>query len=140
MTELCFKWLRKVAPVHGLCKKLYINSYDFAELILRRRIQLMPYGNTFRSDAHYNNIVYSLSGRIAEAVAGQRQRRRISWEDLLETHILRPLGMSKTSFYHRRTEAEMFATPYGHVGDADGLRPRPTELNIDIERQYRPII
>jgi len=91
---------------------------------LCRRIRMMPTGNNFRSDATYNNIVYSLAGSIVEAIGEEREKGkqrggpvkrdggRMSWEDELRMRLLDPLKMFNTSFYHRREEPEHFATPY----------------------------
>ena len=62
----------------------------------------------------YNNNMYSLAGRVAEALSGTGQ----SWEDLVTEHILKPLGMDHTTFYHYPREAHQhFATQYTYDDD-----------------------
>jgi CubicO group peptidase (beta-lactamase class C family) len=40
----------------------------------------------FRSSWHYNNLMYMMAGRVAEAVTGE------VWESLVENLLFAPLG------------------------------------------------
>lgn len=54
----------------------------------------MDTGNGFRDQSHYNNILYSVAGLVAETIG------KSSWEDLTVKNIFEPIGMLNTSFFH----------------------------------------
>jgi len=70
----------------------------------------MKTGNRFRTDFWYNNVIYSLSGMVAEAIGG------VTWENLIKDQIFRPLRMLNTSFYHDRDSTDDFAVSYVNNG------------------------
>lgn len=48
----------------------------------------------FRTESRYNNIMFGLVGLVVEELGGK------SWEDLLEEHILKPLGIKGFAHFH----------------------------------------
>ena len=60
----------------------------FDEMIARLR--MVPVASSFRSRFAYNNVTYALAGEVAGRVAGT------TWQSLLKTRILDPLGMTET--------------------------------------------
>ena len=73
-----------------------------------RRIRFLPVSSPFRDEFEYNNWMYGLVGSITEAIGGA------SWEQLLETRLLRPLGMADTRVLGQTVtvDADNFAKPY----------------------------
>lgn len=63
--------------------------FDRKELI--RRARHLPQDREFRSGYSYNNHMYVAAGEVAGAVAGS------SWDELLQTRIFNPLGMTRTT-------------------------------------------
>ena len=73
----------------------------------------------FRTDFRYNNNMYIVAGEVLKRVSG------MSWEDFIETRIMRPVGMvnSKASYNrvtdksniieaHTRTEGKVIQIPH----------------------------
>lgn len=66
----------------------YGSEYDYAEIA--RHLRLVPAQSSFRSRYAYNNVTYATAGVMASRAAGA------SWDDLVRTRILEPLGMTET--------------------------------------------
>src|SRR6266702_3532791 len=64
------------------------SGLDFATIT--RRLRLVPVQTSFRSRFQYNNVTYALAGDVAAHAAGT------TWQALLHTRILGPLGMTET--------------------------------------------
>ncbi len=64
------------------------SGLDFATIT--RRLRLVPVQTSFRSRFQYNNVTYALAGDVAAHAAGT------TWQSLLHTRILGPLGMTET--------------------------------------------
>ena len=81
-----------------------------ADLVARLRF-LQPSAR-FRGKFQYSNLMYVAAGHLAEVASGQ------SWEELVASRILKPLGMSRTFFTLEATEqAGDFARPNRGQGD-----------------------
>ncbi|KAK2028125.1 putative D-aminoacylase [Colletotrichum zoysiae] len=74
--------------------------------------ELPPVGRGFRADWAYSNWGYALVGEVIEQLSG------ISFGRFLEENLLRPLGMSHTSFDAPRTNDAGLAKPYAAMDDA----------------------
>lgn len=72
----------------------------------------MKVDDEFRSESHYNNVIYSLVGHVIERLA--ENGYRVTWEQLMEELVLDRLNMTETSFYHDRRHVELFAKHYVH--------------------------
>lgn len=57
-----------------------------------RRLKYIEMGFPSRDKFEYNNMVYAITGRLVEVMAGGDT----TWEDLLEARLLKPLGMTRT--------------------------------------------
>jgi CubicO group peptidase (beta-lactamase class C family) len=68
---------------------LRLSGYDRAEMF--RRIRYLRPQGTFRADFVYSNVMYAVSGAMAETVTGK------SWEKLVRERLLVPLGMSDST-------------------------------------------
>jgi CubicO group peptidase (beta-lactamase class C family) len=72
----------------------YLGPFTRSQLLYRLRY-LEPFpvqgGTAFRTMFLYNNIMYMVAGHLLEILFG------VSYEDILETRILGPLGMTATS-------------------------------------------
>ncbi len=77
------------------------------------RLQFIPLETSFRSTYAYDNVLYLVAGEVIEAVTDS------SWEDFVESRILKPLGMtgSKTRLSGILTNSNV-ATPHAKI---DGL-------------------
>src|SRR5690606_13478511 len=56
-----------------------------------RRARRLPAASPFRTAYGYNNIMFIAAGEVAGAAAG------MSWDDLVEQRIFRPLGMTRST-------------------------------------------
>lgn len=94
------------------------------ELIKRiRHIEVEP---KFRATMNYNNVMYAVAGEAAANAAG------ISFEKLVRSKVLRPLGLSNSGF----TMGEMrkrpnHAVPFQAGSFEDAVAGRFTELPLD---------
>lgn len=69
---------------------LWIASpFDRAEIL--RRTRHLPQVDGFRANYGYNNILYIVAGELVAALSGA------SWDDVIETRIFEPLGMTRSS-------------------------------------------
>ena len=64
----------------------------------------------FRDRAVYNNIMYALAGLIAEKLGGA------TWEQLVTSRLLRPLGMNSTIFWKSGRNVENFVQGQREIG------------------------
>lgn len=69
----------------------YGNAYDTRASVVGRLRHLQP-SRDFRTTWQYNNLMFMTAGYLCEVVSGE------SWESLLRTRLLVPLGMSSSSF------------------------------------------
>jgi CubicO group peptidase (beta-lactamase class C family) len=69
---------------------LWIGATNTSDEIVRRIRYMEPVG-PFRASYHYQNLMFLVAGQVAEAVSGQ------SWDELVATRLLQPLGMSESS-------------------------------------------
>jgi CubicO group peptidase (beta-lactamase class C family) len=63
-------------------------GYSRAEIL--QKVRLFESGASFRERAYYSNISYFVAGQVGAAVAGT------SWEDLVLSRLIRPLGMTRS--------------------------------------------
>jgi CubicO group peptidase (beta-lactamase class C family) len=77
---------------------LWIASpFDRQEIL--RRARHLPQVEGFRRDYGYNNLLYIAAGEVAGAAAG------MSWDELVESRIFGPLGMTRSTTRAARVEA-----------------------------------
>lgn len=98
-----------------------VGRYDRQEVL--RRIRFLEPNAGFRTEMGYQNAMFLAAGEAAAAAAG------MSWDALVTSRILRPLGMtrSNTSIRDQATDPDV-AQP--HSMRQDTLRPVPWR-NID---------
>ena len=83
----------------------YATPYDRAEVI--RRIRYLEPSSSFRSQFGYQNIMFIAAGEAAASAAGS------SWDELIATHLLQPLGMGRSNTSVRALEGVAnVATPH----------------------------
>jgi CubicO group peptidase (beta-lactamase class C family) len=98
---------------------------------LVERLRYIPPATSFSSAYAYDNVLYPVAGEVIAAVSG------MSWEDFVETRILRPVGMTgsavrlshpdevpNAAMTHARVEGEVRpVTPYlgDNVNPAGGI-------------------
>lgn len=76
----------------------------------------LPANRGFRQAWQYNNLVFTTAGELAGRLFGS------SYEDAVRTHLLKPLGMSRTGFSVSESQHDPDAArPY--VVDPDGGEP-----------------
>lgn len=63
-------------------------GYDRAEAL--RRIRYLPPATSFREQALYSNLGFFAAGMVASRAAGS------SWEEVVDSRLLTPLGMSRS--------------------------------------------
>ena len=74
------------------------------------RLKYLSMGVGFRNKFDYNNLGYMTAGYLAGEVAGS------SWEDLVRTSILTPLGMTATNFSDTDSaKSPDYALPYEEI-------------------------
>ncbi len=89
-------------------------EFDREEIV--RRIRFVPQTWSFRSRFDYSNIMFIAAGQVVAAAGGA------SWDSLVRSRILRPLGMTATTTTVRDLPAGGdVATPHDPI---DGV-PRP---------------
>src|SRR5712664_398803 len=96
------------------------SGLDFATI--SRRLRLVPATTSFRSRFQYNNVTYALAGDIAARAAGT------TWQALLRSRILGPLGMSETfadATELRAAGVTDVSSPHGIVRDTVRVLPVP---------------
>ncbi|MBE7557884.1 serine hydrolase [bacterium] len=69
----------------------YYTNYDRYSLV--KRLRHLPPSKDFRSCYQYNNLMYTTCGVLIERVSGS------TWEEFTTERILKPLGMTHTSFH-----------------------------------------
>ena len=75
------------------------------------RLRYIEPATSFRSAYAYDNILYTVAGRLIEVVSGQ------SWEDYMRDHVFKPAGMTNaTADKDRQLSAPDRAHPHGRVG------------------------
>ncbi len=68
------------------------STYDRREIM--RRLRFIKPATSFRSAYAYDNVLYLVAGEVIEAVSG------MSWEQFVETRILKPVGMTHSTVRH----------------------------------------
>lgn len=101
----------------------YDDTSSFTEII--RRLSYVPLNAPVRSHFEYQNITYALAGNIAADRAGT------TWEKLVQTRILSPLGMRETTTGtpDEKSHANM-AFAHDYVNDTVRVIPRYATDNI----------
>jgi CubicO group peptidase (beta-lactamase class C family) len=88
----------------------YGTPYNREEIL--RRIRYLEPSSSFRSRYEYQNIMFLAAGEAAAAANG------VSWDDMIETRIFRPLGMKRSRTTIRGLErVRNVATPHALLGD-----------------------
>ena len=98
-------------------------DYPRAEIL--RRMRFLEPNAGFRTEMGYNNMMFLAAGEAAGAAAG------MSWDELVTTRILRPLGMttSTTRFADLSGRPDL-ASPHGRRDGTLQLIPRRDIDNI----------
>ncbi|XP_076452707.1 uncharacterized protein LOC143288243 [Babylonia areolata] len=88
--------------------------------LFEKRIRHLPLSTAFRGGFVYNNWMYTLAGRVAEVLGGA------SWEELLHTRLLQPMGMLRTKTFTQASRTQSNDTvATGHLKFGD----KPTPLD-----------
>lgn len=91
---------------------------------LVRRLRYLQPSADFRQRFQYNNLMFMVAGYLAGVVA------QSSWEKLIRTRILAPLGMVRSCLSHRDAQRDPnHAEPYG--ARIKGVRPHIPFRPID---------
>jgi CubicO group peptidase (beta-lactamase class C family) len=102
----------------------YGSDQTLAEMI--RRLRYLPPETSFRSQFAYNNVGYATAGLIAGLA------NRSSWEDLVRTRILGPLGMSETVLVGPELRGKSNVTrSHGDVDDTFRALPASSQQLAD---------
>lgn len=71
------------------------------------RLRWLPLNHDLRTDFQYNNLMFVTAGYLAEKVTGS------SWEELVRSRILQPLGMQRSNFSVQQSQRDAdHAEPY----------------------------
>lgn len=74
----------------------------------------------FRAEFHYNNVTYMAAGEASAKAAG------VSWEQLVASRLLEPLGMTHTTLDYAGAQADpAFSLGYTWRDDLDAFEPAP---------------
>jgi CubicO group peptidase (beta-lactamase class C family) len=91
-----------------------------------RRLRYLPPQTSFRSHFAYNNVGYAAAGLIAGLA------NRSSWNDLVRTRILGPLGMAETVMDGPDLRGKANVTrPHEYVGDTLRALPASSQELVD---------
>lgn len=91
----------------GTNGNILLSSEDLMKYINHRPL-IPPYRTQFR----YNNLHYELAGRVIERVSGQ------SFFDFIQSRLLEPLGMDRTSFQTPSNKVEGVTVCYNTLDDS----------------------
>jgi CubicO group peptidase (beta-lactamase class C family) len=95
---------RSGLPRHDL---LWYNNSTLSREQLVRRIAYLPMNKDLRETFQYNNLMFLTAGYLVGNINGT------SWEDGLRHLVLTPLGMSRTNFSVKESQADAdFSQPY----------------------------
>lgn len=103
---------------------MFIPATDMSRRELVRGLRHLEPVSSFRSRYDYDNLLYVVAGEVVAAASGR------TWEDFVETRILRPLGMKNCSpNLARVAEHANAASP--HVVQDGKARPIAA-INMDV--------
>ena len=86
---------------------LWYNNTTMTREELVRRVAYLPLNKDLRETFQYNNLMFLTAGYLVGSINGS------SWEDGLRQLVLTPLGMSRTNFSVRESQADAdFSQPY----------------------------
>ena len=71
-----------------------------------RRLRYLPMSRPVRTTWDYNNLCYIAAGHLIEVLTG------MSWSEAVTTRLLKPLGMSSTTFAVQDPAVSQLAWPY----------------------------
>lgn len=102
----------------------YGSDQTLADMI--RRLRYLPPETSFRSHFAYNNVGYAAAGLIAGIA------NRSSWDDLVRTRILGPLGMSEAVMTGPELRGKANVTrPHSYVDDTLRTLPESSQQLAD---------
>jgi CubicO group peptidase (beta-lactamase class C family) len=85
---------------------LWYNS-DFSRRDMVERLRYLEPSRDFRQSYQYNNLMFMTAGYLVERLSGQ------SWEEFTRARIFQPLGMARSNFSVKDSEAsDDFSQPY----------------------------
>lgn len=101
----------------------YDTTYPTDEIL--RRVRYLKPVSSFRTRFGYQNLMFIAAGRIVEKASGMK------WADFVQTRILTPLGMNRTTtsvrdlkdnyaLPHNESGGKLRALPVGYLDDAIG--------------------
>lgn len=76
-------------PRHDL---IWYNEPELTLGSVTQRLQYLEPATDFRTQFHYNNIMFAAAGHVTEVVSGK------SWQDTVRERVLRPLAMTRSNF------------------------------------------
>ncbi len=86
---------------------LWYNNTTMSREDLVRRIAYLPLNKDLRETFQYNNLMFLTAGYLVGSINGS------SWEDGLRQLVLTPLGMTRTNFSVKESQADAdFSQPY----------------------------
>jgi len=92
---------------------LWYNNTTMSREDLVRRIAYLPLNKDLRETFQYNNLMFLTAGYLVGNVNGS------SWEDGLRQLVLAPLGMTRTNFSVKESQADAdFSQPYRVLRDS----------------------
>lgn len=80
-----------------LCHRTGVAGYDImwpdpeGRETMAKRMRYLPSNKPFREVSQYSNLIYALSGYVAECASG------LNWPELMKKYIFEPLGMDRTT-------------------------------------------
>ena len=102
----------------------YGNDQTLAEMV--RRLRYQPPKTSFRSGFSYNNVGYALAGWIAGRANGS------SWQELVRSRILKPLGMGETVLDGPELKGKVNVTrPHDFLHDTLRALPASAQQLVD---------
>ena len=105
---------------------IFPDSTDFSTKDIIRNLRYLKPVSGFRSKFDYDNLMYIVAGEILARVSG------VSWEEFIETRIMKPLGMNKSaSNYYRLGDKSDVVDPHAPVDGNIRIIRRDFSLTAD---------
>jgi len=103
---------------------MFVPATDMSRTEIMRGLRHLRPVSSFRSQYDYDNLLYVVAGEVIASASGQ------SWEDYIETRIMKPLGMTRcTASLGRVRDRANIASPHVVI---DGKAKPVTAVNMDV--------
>ena len=105
---------------------IFPDSTDFSLGDIIHNLRFLKPVSSFRTKFDYDNLLYIVAGEVAARASG------MSWEDFIESRIMKPLGMTGSAAnYYRLRDKSNVIDPHAPVNGSIQVIPRDFSLVAD---------